>query len=464
MSAPTMPLQIPENQKHLTAHWDRLTDSQRESLSCQLQGVDFGLMSKLFAGKDKQTDWRNIASRAESPAAFRLQDTSNRFTTAQAIDAGQEALSKGQLGVVLVAGGQGSRLGFEHPKGMYPIGPLSQRTLFQMHIEQIRAVARRYGVSIPLYLMTSPATHEETVDFLNANGRFGLPEADLHVFCQGTLPAVDAKSGELLLAAPEKLFESPDGHGGTLKALDRNGCLDDMERRGINQLYYFQVDNPLVEICQPEAIGYHILSKSELTTQVVAKQDPMDKVGNIVIVDGEMMIIEYSDLPVDLADRRNEAGNPVFWAGNIAVHVFSVDFMRLRAKDTDSLPFHRALKKVPFVNAAGETVEPTEPNAIKFEKFIFDLMPLAKNSIVVEVEEAEIFAPLKNASGAAKDTPESTRDAIVAKHSRMLESAGATVKANAKVEISPLFALDIAELRHKISDSLFVSDDQYFDA
>ena len=127
------------------------------------------------------------------------------------------------------------------------------------------------------------------------------------------------------------------------------------------------------------------------------------------------------------------------------MHVFSVDFLQRTAKDTDSLPFHRAFKKVPFVNAIGQTVEPTEPNAIKFEKFIFDLMPLAQNPIVVEAEEREVFAPLKNASGAAKDTPESTRDAIVAKHTRMLESAGATVKASVKVEINPLFALDIAE-------------------
>lgn len=464
MPAPATQISLPDNQQHLIAHWDRLSEKQRATLSDQLRNIDFPLMEKLFAGEDKTTDWSEVAGRAESPAAFRIDDTNNRFTKEQAVECGKKALAEGQLGVVLVAGGQGSRLGFDHPKGMYPIGPISNRTLFQMHIEQIRAVSRRYGVSVPLYLMTSPATHQETVDFLNANDRFGLAEADLQIFCQGTMPAVDAKTGQLLLATQDTVFESPDGHGGTLAALDKNGCLADMQKRGIKQLFYFQVDNPLVEICQPEAIGYHILSKSELTTQVVAKQDPMEKVGNVVIVDGNMMIIEYSDLPEAQADRRDSSGNPIFWAGNIAVHVFSLDFLQRTANETDSLPFHRAHKKVPFVGSDGSTTTPSEPNAIKFEKFIFDLMPLAQNPIVVEVDEKEIFAPLKNASGAPKDTPESTRAAIVTKHKRMLEAVGSTVKAETKVEISPLFALDTDELRQKVSETLFVSEDQYFDA
>ena len=131
-----------------------------------------------------------------------------------------------------MAGGQGSRLGFEHPKGMYPIGPLSERTLFEMHLGQARAVAQKYGASIPIYLMTSPATHKETVEFLDAHDRFGYPAEDLVVFCQGTMPAIDAESGKLLLASKDSLFLSPDGHGGTLAALASNGCLDDMQRRG----------------------------------------------------------------------------------------------------------------------------------------------------------------------------------------------------------------------------------------
>ncbi len=455
--------QVPAEQQHLLSHWDSLDEQARTQLSSQIENIDFELMSQLFSGKEKATDWAELASRAEPPAAFRLNSDNNRFSVEQAIAAGEEALEAGQLGAIVVAGGQGSRLGFEHPKGMYEIGPISNRTLFQFHIEQIQAIARRYSVSIPLYLMTSPATHQETVDFLQANNRFGLPEADLHIFCQGTMPAVDAKSGKLLLQEPNKIFESPNGHGGTLAALVDNGCLDDMKSRGITELFYFQVDNPIVEICQPELLGYHLLSQSEMTTQVVGKEDPMEKVGNIVAIDGKMTVIEYSDLPADQADRRDADNNPVFWAGNLAVHVFSTEFLRRASVDASALPFHRAHKKVAFVDETGNTVSPNEPNAIKFEKFIFDLMPAAKNPIAVEADASLVFAPLKNASGAPKDTPESTRAAISAKHRKMLEEAGATVKSDVQVEISPLFALDATELKEKITDSLFVSNDHYFE-
>jgi len=455
---------VPAIQQHLLSHWDSLNEAARAQLSAQIENIDFELMSQLFAGEEKETDWSDMASRAESPAAFRLNSPDNCFSVDQAVATGETALRAGRLGSIVVAGGQGSRLGFEHPKGMYEIGPISNRTLFQFHIEQILAIARRYGVSIPLYLMTSPATHQETVDFLNANNRFGLPKADLRIFCQGTMPAVDAKTGKLLLESPGKIFESPNGHGGTLAALVDNGCLDDMKSRGITELFYFQVDNPIVEICQPELLGYHLLSNSEMTTQVVGKEDPMEKVGNIVTVDGKMTVIEYSDLPADQADRRDGDNHPVFWAGNLAVHVFSTAFLHRASTDASTLPYHRAHKKVAFVDESGDTVTPTEPNAIKFEKFIFDLMPAAKNPIAVEADASLVFAPLKNASGAPKDTPESTRAAIIAKHRKMLEAAGATVKSDVQVEISPLFALDASELKEKITESLFVSNDHYFDS
>ena len=405
MSADSILAEIPEHQRHLLDHWEALDARQRERLASQIRAVDFDLMSSLFAGQDKPTDWHALAAKAESPPAFRLRDSTNRFTATEAIEAGSAAIAAGKMGVILVAGGQGSRLGFDHPKGMYPIGPLSQRTLLQMHVEQTLAIARRFNVSIPLYLMTSPVTHDETVAFLEENDRFGYPETDFRIFCQGTMPAVDDQTGKLLLAAPDQLFLSPDGHGGTLAALAGHGCLDDIERRGVEQLFYFQVDNPLVEICQAEFVGYHILSDSELATQVIAKQDPLEKVGNVVLIDDAMTVIEYSDLPVECARRRDDDGNLVCWAGNIAVHVFSSSFLRRNADHSGSLPFHRAHKAVPFVNADGSITKPETPNAIKFEKFIFDLLPLAKNPIVVEIDAADVFAPLKMRLARSRTTP-----------------------------------------------------------
>lgn len=262
---------------------------------------------------------------------------------------GRQALAAGQVGVILVAGGQGTRLGFDHPKGMFRIGPVSGRTLFQIHVEKLLATVGRFGVRIPLYLMTSPATHDETVKYLNANDRFGLPVEDLHVFCQGTMPAVDAATGRVLLEAVDRLALSPNGHGGMLAAFATSGAMADAQRRGISQLFYFQVDNPLVEIAGPEYIGYHVLSDSEMTTQVIAKRDPLEKVGNVVSADGRSLVIEYSDLPDDIARLTNADGSLKIWAGSIAVHVFDLAFLRRMAGQLDSqsgeFPFHIANKK-----------------------------------------------------------------------------------------------------------------------
>ncbi len=311
----------PYGQEHLLAFWDRLNEAQRRDLAGQISRIDFALLDRLYRRRNDQSDVRELANRAAPPPAIRLNSSQNAFTPGQARQRGREALAAGQVGAILVAGGQGTRLGFDHPKGMYAIGPVSGRTLFQIHVEKIVAASRRYGVKIPLYLMTSPKTHDETVAFFKEHDRFGLPEDDLMIFCQGTMPAVDEATGKVLLESPSQIALSPDGHGGMLAALAASGGLDDARRRGIRQLFYFQVDNPLVDICGPELIGYHILGDSELTTQVIAKRDPMDRVGNVVEVDGRSHVIEYSDLPDDVARRRNPDGSLAIWAGSIAVHV-----------------------------------------------------------------------------------------------------------------------------------------------
>jgi len=271
----------PHGQEHLLAFWDELNVEDQQSLAEQIGKVDLGQLARLFEHRDEHGDFREMAKKAGPPPAFRLDKSANRFSSAEAVQRGKEALDAGQLGVILVAGGQGTRLGFKHPKGMFPIGPVSDRSLFQIHVEKIIAVGRRHGVRIPLYLMTSPATHEETIQYFAENDRFGLAEEDLMIFCQGTMPAVDAESGKMLLADKHQLAVSPDGHGGMLAALAAGGCLDDIDRRGIKSLFYLQIDNPLVDICSAEFVGYHLLSGSELSTQVIAKREPLEKVGNV---------------------------------------------------------------------------------------------------------------------------------------------------------------------------------------
>jgi UDP-N-acetylglucosamine/UDP-N-acetylgalactosamine diphosphorylase len=476
----------PFGQEHLLAFWDRLDENGQESLARQIEAIDFALVRRLFDGRNRQGNVSELASRAEPPPAFRLNTAQNPFSPQQSRQRAVESLAAGQIGVVLVAGGQGTRLGFDHPKGMFPIGPVSHKTLFQIHVEKITAAARRYGVRIPLYLMTSPATHDETVAFFASHGRFGLPEEDLFVFCQGTMPAVDAQNGCVLLEAPGRIATSPDGHGGMLAALLRTGALDDIERRGIRHLFYFQVDNPLVDICGQEFVGYHLLSQSELSSQVIAKREPLERVGNVVQVDGRLMVIEYSDLPDAAANRRNADGSLAIWAGSIAVHAIDAALLRrmagsgtgpffgeksrsagkTSAENMDlsffGLPLHIAHKKVAHIDAAGNHIDPSQPNAIKFERFIFDLMPQAANAIVVEVDPALAFAPLKNASGAKDDTPESVRSQLSALHRGWLRQAGAEVADNAAVEISPLYALDAEELSAKVPPGTRIVKPTYF--
>ncbi|HEV7224200.1 MAG TPA: UDPGP type 1 family protein [Pirellulales bacterium] len=452
----------PFGQEHLLAFWDSLSPLERSALAEQIRGVDFARLGRLFQGQRAQHDWAALARRAEGPPAVRLSGAGRPAAASEARRRGEQALAAGRIGVALVAGGQGTRLGFEQPKGMYPIGPVSNATLFQILLEKVAAVGRRYGARIPLYLMTSPATHEETIAFLDAHDRFGLDRDDVLIFCQGTMPVVDADNGRVLLDAPGQLLLSPDGHGGMPSALRASGALEDMRRRGSEQLFYMQVDNPLVGVCEAEFIGHHLLAGSELSTQVVAKQGPLDRMGNVVSIDGQVQIIEYSDLPDEAANERLPDGSLKLWAGSIAVHVIDVALVERLSDGRHELPFHLARKKAPHLDAGGRRVEPAEPNAIKFEQFIFDLLPFARQAIVVEVDEIQAFAPLKNEPGAKRDSPESVRAQMAALHAAWLREAGGEAAPGAVVEISPLFALDAAELAVKIPPGLKVTEPTYF--
>jgi UDP-N-acetylglucosamine/UDP-N-acetylgalactosamine diphosphorylase len=453
----------PFGQQHVLAFWDALGPEERIQLAAQIQSIDLARVDRLFHGKHETHDWPALALRAVGPPAVRLSGEGQLFSPAEACQRGEQALRAGRVGVALVAGGQGTRLGFEHPKGMYPVGPVSNASLFQILIEKVIAAGRRYGVRVPLYLMTSSATHQETIDFLQAYANFGLAAEDLQIFCQGAMPAVDAQSGKLLLAGPAELCLSPDGHGGMLSALRASGILNDLRRRGIEQLFYMQVDNPLATVCDTEFIGAHLLSGSELSTQVVAKRTPTDRMGNVVSIDDRVQIIEYSDLPEAAARQRLPDGSLKLWAGSIAVHVFDVDLVeRMSGDDEHSLPFHQALKKVPYLDAGGRKVEPDAPNAVKFEQFIFDLLPSARHSIVVEVDEARCFAPLKNEPGAERDSPQSVQAQMIALHAEWLRQAGTELLDGVPVEISPLFALDAAEAASKVKPGLRITEPTYF--
>ena len=298
----------------------------------------------------------------------------------RAVEIGEQAIREGTVGVVLVAGGQGTRLNFDGPKVHTRSGRSPDRTLFQIHLEKVLALSRRFGAAIPIWIMTSPENHESTATFLEEHHRFGLEANQVALFRQGTMPAVDARTGRILLADKDCLALSPNGHGGVLQALADGGHLDTMRRDGIRRLFYFQVDNPLVKIADSAFVGRHIQTESELSLKIIRKRTADERLGVVVEIEAAARMIEYSDFAPELAECRNLDGALVFDAGSIAVHLFDVAFLTRLAKGGTMLPYHRALKRVAHIDDDGRRIEPAQANAIKFELFIFDALPLAQDA------------------------------------------------------------------------------------
>jgi UDP-N-acetylglucosamine/UDP-N-acetylgalactosamine diphosphorylase len=449
-------------QGHLFAWWPELNGAERASLLEQADSIDFSLLESLI--QDLVLDPRKEEAAALGPAPIIPIPGTDAEKRARdlARERGEALLREGKVAALVVAGGQGTRLGFHGPKGAFPIGPLSKKCLFAFFAERILAAQRRYGARIPWYVMTSPANDVDTRGFFAQNRYFGLAPGQVSFFVQGTMPAV-GHDGRVLLASKHEIARSPDGHGGTLRALEKSGALDEMEAEGIEEIAYFQVDNVLVRIPDPVFLGYHAEAGAEMSSKAVRKASPEEKVGIIGMRNGKVGVIEYSDLGPEDTAARGPDGKLKYWAGNIAIHAIRVAFARRLENEGIRLPFHRADKKVAHIDGRGRRVEPDRPNGIKFESFIFDALPHARNSVTLEVRRSEEFSPLKNATGV--NSPETAHRALMETFASWLEGAGIRVPRNAdgalgvKLEISPLFALDREEAIRKIPRDLKIKGD-----
>jgi UDP-N-acetylglucosamine/UDP-N-acetylgalactosamine diphosphorylase len=295
--------------------------------------------------------------------------------------------------------------------------------------------------------MTSTANDKATRAFLRENKHFGLDPEDVFIFTQGMLPGVD-ENGKMFLAEPGRVFTAPNGHGGTLSGLVDSGALEDMTTRGIEHVYYFQIDNPLVPVPDPVFIGHHAQAGAELSSKVLRKRSPDEPIGTVVKRGGQAEVIEYSDIPPEIRDATTPGGDMRYPWGSIAIHIISVGFIRRFVDEGLRLPFHRARKKIPHIDSEGNLVKPEEANGTKFEMFIFDALRFAKASVTMEVAREDEFAPVKNAEGS--DSVATSRAALSDMYARWLESAGVAVEREADgavagaIEISPLTA-DSAE-------------------
>ena len=422
-------------QEHVLEYWKDLSKAERSALLAQIATIDPKSVKACAAALKGGVAATVDTSRGLAPKVAELKGAA----LARAVAAGERELKAGRVAALLVAGGQGSRLGYDGPKGCYSIGPVTGAPLFHFHARKILARSRRYGKPIPFYVMTSEANNAATVECFRANGYFGLDPKDVFFFTQGMWPGM-TKDGKIILDAPGHVFMSPDGHGGLLAALKRSGALDDMKRRGIKSVFFFQVDNPLVEIADPSFVGYHVLERSEYSLKLCAKRDPFEKVGMPMLVGGRYRMVEYTEMTKEQCLRK-KGGRLYYLYGSPAIHVFDRAFLAREA--AKAMPLHLAFKKIPCV-VGGKVVKPAEPNGYKFEKFIFDILPNARRAAFLAFAQKDEFSPVKNAEG--NDSPATCRADLRAKWAKMLAAAGVKAPDSMPLEIDPAYALDAADL------------------
>jgi len=445
-------------QPHILDHVRRLSTEKRENFCRRVAGLNLPLAFQLYQEFSRPKDSRADTSGIEPASIIPISKTPAEVQDRKkAIHLGESLIRGNQVAVLIVAGGQGSRLGFPGPKGFLPISPVMKKPLFQLFAESVQALSARYRATIPLLVMTSQENREEIEAFFASRRFFGLPENQVHFFCQGMLPTL-TPGGKLILGDEANLLSNPDGHGGSLKALYESGLTERLKGQGISEIFYCQVDNPLAKIADPAFIGYHRQEGADISTKVVRRRNLEEKVGIYGVVNRKPAIIEYSDFSPEDYRSRDEQGNLRHWAGNIAIHMISLSFVDRLNRQGFALPYHRAVKEVEGLGPGGRKEKIA---GLKFESFVFDSIPIAQKACCMEVVREEEFSPVKNQTGI--DSPDTARQAMNSLFRRWVTEAGGEVAPNAQVEISPLFALDKEELIEKLrGKKVMVGEDTYF--
>ena len=388
------------HQDHLLDYYEKLEGKQKEDFLNQLEKIDFEFIDYLYKNNDKQAN--NQETSIEPIEYWDKERLGGKFDFYE--DIGKESIKKGELAAVTMAGGQGTRLGHNGPKGTFDIGLDSHKSLFELLCDNLKHASNKYGVSIPWFIMTSDENNDETIEFFKANKFFGY-EKNIYFFKQGKLPMVDTE-GKILIGENGLIKEASDGHGGVYESLVRSGMLDKMKELGIQWVFIGGVDNCLVKMVDPVLMGLAIYKEVAAAGKSVVKANPHEKVGVFCKKNGRPNVIEYSEISDEMAEAVDANGELLYGESHILCNLFNIK--AIERMGTEPLPYHIAFKKASYIDKNGNLIVPDGPNAYKFEAFLFDAFGELDDMVVMRVKREEEFAPVKNPTG--EDSPETARE------------------------------------------------------
>lgn len=379
------------DQSHLLKYWPTLSPEQQERLKIQIEVLDvftFKLLQKQWI--DQTPDLKNTISPLKHYS--QVGNIENKIK-------GHQLLASGQCGCILIAGGQGTRLKFDGPKGMFPITLIKKKSLFQLFAEKTLAAGNQSNCQLPLAIMTSPATHEATLNFFQEHRFFGLKSEQLFFFCQTELPLLD-QAGNLFLEEKERMATGPDGNGSVFKCFVDSGIWDCWHAKGIRYVTSVLIDNPLADPFDAELVGFHSTLDDDVVIKCTKRLNSDEKVGVIGEKEEKIQVIEYSELSTQDREAKLPDGSLKYPCANLSLFSFTMDFLKIAAiQFYDQMPFHLAHKATKYIDSQGVTQHPTQPNAWKFEKFIFDVLAFTNKVTVLNYPREQCFAPLKNKEG-----------------------------------------------------------------
>lgn len=380
-------MKIDKKQTYLLHYMEKLSGEQRSRMEHILEEMDWSLLDKLQHKENKRGVFAPLG-------AMNLQEIAEQKDEFEKI--GLEAIRAGKVGAVLLAGGQGTRLGFEHPKGTFNIGLTHELFIFEQQMKNLMEVIDKAGVFVPLYIMTSEKNNEETIQFWEKHSYFGYDKSYVRFFVQEMVPAVDYE-GRIYMEESDKIAMSPNGNGGWFSSMEKCGLMEDLHKRNIEWLNVFAVDNVLQRIADPVFIGATLKAGCQSGAKVVRKADPYEKVGALCLEDGKPSIVEYYELTKEMAEATNEKGDLEYGFGVILNYLFRLD--KLEEIVDNKMPLHVVEKKIPYIDLEGNHIKPEQPNGYKFETLVLDMVHLMENCLSFEVDRAKEFAPIKNKTG-----------------------------------------------------------------